>query len=499
MNRSSTRALIGVAVALAGTASADIDWFGHFSSDRIAIVSAVDFDNAGNMFVLGIGNGIVDLDPGPGRIEYDLGNYFVKTFIVKLDPQGEYVSSWIIGRNDSGDVTSNRLIIRNEVVYIQGHYNGSIDFDPGPGTAALHDWSGADFLLRLTTRGEFISVWSDFYLDMHAVDVGENGNVHIFGNVTGAADLDFGPGVVTATEIGRTVFSVAADGLYRWHYVMPGVSRFRIAFVDAYDNIVVTGSFTGSVDFDPGPTAYFLSSDGWNEFYWVLRDDGSFVAAQSSNMDGIALRDETGSVYIARSFSNSIDVDPGPGVVELVDTSVPYVNDGYLLKLDSTGGFEWVLHLHDTSIGDIAFDNRGRVIVVAALRGELQLEVAGRLVDFVPQVGLMRDGLVLTVSPQGKVLAAEHFFAEPMKTCEFSLLRVNHDKLFVGGYFEGTVDFEPRSGSYIVPAVGDFDGFLIRLGEPRPLPVRSAGRYALAMALVLASLVLIGGRCARKT
>src|SRR5690349_13853021 len=88
---------------------------------------------------------------------------------------------------------------------------------------------------------------------------------------------------------------------------------------DQAGNVYTTGWFSGNVDFDPGPSSYYLNGFGnGNIFISKLDNSGNFIWARSLGVNGnnfgmsIAL-DQYANVYVTGGFSDSIDVDPGPG------------------------------------------------------------------------------------------------------------------------------------------------------------------------------------------
>ena len=94
--------------------------------------------------------------------------------------------------------------------------------------------------------------------------------------------------------------------------------------VDSSSNIYTTGTFTGTVDFDPGSGTFNLTS-GTDQSIFVskLSSSGQFVWAKGMTITsgtavgtGIAI-DQAGQVYSTGWFQSSVDFDPGPGMASL--------------------------------------------------------------------------------------------------------------------------------------------------------------------------------------
>jgi hypothetical protein len=139
--------------------------------------------------------------------------------------------------------------------------------------------------------------------------------------------------------------------------------------VDDYGNVYVTGGFTNTTDFDPGPGLVertslgsfdsFLSKfDAYGNLKWVQTWGGE----GSCSAHNIAT-DLTGNIYIAGIFYKTVDFDPGPGKEEHTP-GVIYAN--YMSRFASTGEFEWVRAWCDYSyfdVNDIASDVDGNVYI----------------------------------------------------------------------------------------------------------------------------------------
>src|SRR5262249_26410795 len=106
--------------------------------------------------------------------------------------------------------------------------------------------------------------------------------------------------------------------------------------IDAAGNAYLTGTFYGTVDFDPGPGTYNLTrskrrggDSSIDAFLWKITSAGSFVWAvalggpKSDSGNAIHL-DAAANVYVAGSFdsgpdlgSSTNDFDPGSGKAHL--------------------------------------------------------------------------------------------------------------------------------------------------------------------------------------
>jgi len=95
--------------------------------------------------------------------------------------------------------------------------------------------------------------------------VGSDGNVYAIGSIGHVADMDPGPGthiITTVNQYGASVLSKLnsyGDFIYAASFEGGGSTIRRLA-LDNDRNIYITGSVSGTIDFDPGPNVYPLTS-----------------------------------------------------------------------------------------------------------------------------------------------------------------------------------------------------------------------------------------------
>ncbi|MGB1120241.1 MAG: T9SS type A sorting domain-containing protein, partial [Chitinophagales bacterium] len=115
------------------------------------------------------------------------------------------------------------------------------------------------------------------------------------------------------------------SGNYLWAKSFGGTSNDvgRSITVDASGNVYTTGSFIGTVDFDPGAGTNNLTAQGNDDvFIQKLDPSGNFLWAKSfggTSWDygySIAL-DASGNVYTTGNFQLTVDFDPGAGTNNL--------------------------------------------------------------------------------------------------------------------------------------------------------------------------------------
>ena len=97
--------------------------------------------------------------------------------------------------------------------------------------------------------------------------------------------------------------------------------------VDAMGNVYTAGYFSGTVDFDPGPSSFLMSSAGMQDiFVCKLNVNGQFLWAKriggaGNEFASSVVWDADGYVYLCGYFGGTVDFNPGTEINELISAS----------------------------------------------------------------------------------------------------------------------------------------------------------------------------------
>ena len=441
-------------------------------------VRAVATDTADNVYVTGtFENGSIDFDPGPGFCTLYAGSPG-DLFFAMYSSTGALVWARCVG----GAVTevSRGVDVTEDGVFITGEFNGTVDFDPGPGIYQLSSASSAVysdiFVLKLDLAGNF--VWARRMGGAGAdggdgIAVGADGSVYTTGFFSGTADFDPGTNSSTLASAGNyDVFVSKLDsaGNFVWAKRMGGTgndSSSAIA-VAADGSVSTTGYFIGSVDFDPSTATVFLTSAGAEDvFISKLDSAGNYVWARqiggtsSDIANGIAV-DRAGSVFVTGSFSATADFDPGTGVSNLTSAGS---TDAFVLMLDTFGNLSWA-----DRIGGAAADS-GSAITMASDGTIYASGSFSGTVDFNP--GANTFNLTTTGNPGVFVEELDYGggFLSARSVGGYGLAYGNAiavsamGDVFLGGSFAPAADLDPTAGTFNLTSVGSSDFYLARFND----------------------------------
>lgn len=255
-------------------------------------------------------------------------------FVSKLDSNGNFVWAKNLGGTDYEDGYG-IAVDSIDNVYTTGHFGypgGTADFDPGAGTFNLTSAGNFDiFVSKLDSNGNFVWAKRMGGVDFEAgrgVAIDTSGNIYTTGHFHGTVDFDPNASIFNLTSAGDNdifVSKLNSNGNFVWAKNMEGMSNdigTSIA-TDSSNNVYTTGSFEGTLDFDPGAGTSNLSSVGNPDiFVSKLDSNGNFVWAKSMggasyDVGSSIIVDSSDNIYTTGQFENTADFDPNMGTFNL--------------------------------------------------------------------------------------------------------------------------------------------------------------------------------------
>ncbi|AUX46238.1 hypothetical protein SOCE26_077430 [Sorangium cellulosum] len=334
-------AIAGRDVVLVGSASGDVDFGGgalardvdsedvviarfdaagrhlfsrRFGDDASQSAAAVAVDAAGSALVTGRFRGVLDLgERGDGEritLESRGGS---DVFLAKLDAQGQVLWAKQLGDAEHQEGTG-VAVDRAGNILLVGSFAGTIDFVE----EQIHGFAKSDmFIAKLTPEGDY--VWSltasaTNAAEARGVAVDSIGNVFVTGSFRGA--VTFGE-QLRRNEGDADILLVRLDanGVPQWSQAFGDASDQLGASVavDLDGDVVVTGSFTGNLDFEGaahpgtgGVDAFVVKLDPQGGRRWSR----SFGDAREQEGAAVAV-DLLGNSWVTGHFSGSIDLGNG--------------------------------------------------------------------------------------------------------------------------------------------------------------------------------------------
>lgn len=433
-------------------------------------------DASGNIYTTGIFSSTVDFDPGPGVFNLTAAGG-VDAFVAKYSSSGTFVwAKSLGGSSGNGEYGKSIAIDASGNVYSTGYFDGPTDFDPGPGTFTLNSSGATDiYISKLDNSGNF--VWaknlggssSDV---SYSIKTDPSGNVYTIGTFSLSADFDPGPGSFSLTSNGFLDFFISkldALGNFVWAKGIGGSIGNDEGFaltIDASGNSFATGYYAGTVDFDPGPSIFNMTSTNGDLFVLKLNSAGNFVFSKDIGGSAIAIGlditlDVSGNIYTTGEFQGTIDFDPSASSFTL---SANGNYDVLISKLDAIGNFVWAKSFGGT------FLEKGNSIRTDVLGNVYTGGFYNLSCDFDPGPGTFSltstggaDAFISKLDAFGNFIWAESFGGT---TGDFiNCISLNGlGYIYSVGHYNGTSDFDPGPGTYFLTYQGGgHDAFIHKM------------------------------------
>lgn len=249
-------------------------------------------------------------------------------------------------------------------------------------------------------------------------------------------------------------------------HILPGVDNVRIA-IDTEGNILATGSFSGYVDLDPGPGKDIHNSNGqWDIYLSKYDKTGEYIWGKTwggSNSDGSTAIsvDDFGNIYLTGYFEGISDFDPGPGIDQHVASGY---GDAFISKFTPDGSYVWGINFGSDALGgadfgwSLAIDKQGYIYNSGEFLGPTDFDPSAS-VDIHINKGKV-DTYLAKYDQYGSLLWVVTWGGYDT-WCYFGRVATDgYGSVYVGGVFQGTVEFDPAGQTNIFKSEGASDVYV---------------------------------------
>ncbi|MGV3631547.1 MAG: T9SS type A sorting domain-containing protein [Bacteroidota bacterium] len=444
--------------------------------------TAVIDDSEGNVYIAGYFSGSIDIDPGSGVFMLSgdgtsVNEQVFDAFLLKLDANGNFVWAKSFGAIEdqiqSGHNACDLTIDANDNIYMSGGFKFETDMDPGPNTLIKTPTGSYDaFISKFDPDGNL--VWNQTF-GSSGSDFNENlvvtadGSIVATGYFSGTIDVDASANSTTLTSNGLTdvfVLKLDANGNLIWAKSFGNVNFSGVygLTTDLSDNVLLTGFFKGTLDFDPGTEVNDLSAIGFGDTYILkLNSQGEFVWARSMGMEESnayghkIITDDTGNIYTIGDYTYGLDADPGPGI-----SNLDYHNsfNFYLIQLTSDGDFGAATSWGGEDLGiyeiQLALNPDNNILISGSYEGHMNF--AG--LAFYNGGDDSGNVFLFELTSELDTLQTRELGSEEMEFSRAMYLSPL-GYLYFAGYFSGSSTFDP-SNSTPVSSHGYSDMFVAK-------------------------------------
>lgn len=424
-------------------------------------------DAQDNVYVFGTFVGSVDFDPTSGTDTYT-SNGLTDVFISKYDDLGNYIWTLAIG-GTLGERVKSVYCDNNNNIYVTGFFNGTVNFNPKgtavPLTAAMS--ASNAFIAKYNSNG--ILTWVKSFGDYgetvsNDVVVDNSGNVYIAGFVDGSVTF---PSQSTFYSSSSDIFVIKlnANGDFVWGKTFGSTSdeEALALTLDASNNILITGYFSGTVNFNTSGTTNLTSGGNKDIFVLKLNNSGNYVwaksygAAKNERGRDIAV-DSDNNVYVTGDLNSVVVYFGSFGI------SGYGQNSCFLLKLTSAGVETWVKSFGGYGYSyafSMSIDLNNIIHVAGTFEQTTNFDPAGSGYNLTVESGA--DVYVALFNTSGVLQYVEHVKAEE----DLALAGIAHNNqnhFYVVGDFGSAIKFNHSPNDYVLNGNSQRNVYIAKFG-----------------------------------
>lgn len=309
-----------------------------------------------------------------------------------------------------------------------------------------------------------------------------NKNIYTAGYFNDTADFDTGPGIALQITPPLCLFAYVEkndpNGNYTWVKVFKGssqsYSQATHMAMDPSGNLLITGVFGGTIDFDPGPGILNKTSIGGSEVF-ILKLDVAGNLLWVKSLPGLSAQhgasidfDTSGNIYLGGNFIYTVDFDPGVGVVNISSVSNSYM-DAYILKLDANANYLWVKTINgalDDFCYGIQVDNSGNVYATGSFRDVVDFDPGPGVINLSASSFYYYDVFFVKLNATGDFVWAKNI-GSIGDDFGIALEMDSANNLYAIGSYTGVIDLDPgisvfsiNSGSAFILKLDSASNFL---------------------------------------
>lgn len=303
-----------------------------------------------------------------------------------------------------------------------------------------------------------------------SVAVDTNNNTFVIGTYRGTVDFDPGAGIVNLQSNGESdiyIQKLDPQGNLVWARSLGGVSREygKEISTDADGNIIVLGSFSDTIDADPGSGVTMLSSAGESDVLILkLNSDGNFIWAKRMG----TVKDDVGYALVHDSMDNSYITGryeeyigpPAPGNTTKNST---FISKIFVAKVTSSGTTEWFQTIGGPGFdygSDIDLDGDNFVYVNGRFQETLDFDAGAGVEERTSSGG--SDSYLLKLDTDGNFIWVKTF-GGTLRDYATSIAVDSVGNILTLGLFEDTIDLDPSSGVFSLNSNGYEDFYIQKL------------------------------------
>ena len=236
-----------------------------------------------------------------------------------------------------------------------------------------------------------------------------------------------------------------------------GIGEAKLRLDDA-ENMYVLGKSAGTAEYDnANPSLRLGNGDDWSSHLVKYSREGAmqwkaewFEATGNISIEDIEVTG-TGDVYLSGYTGAGVDLDPGAAT----RTATGSINTAVIIKLNSSGVFQWARELPatDSYIKDLAIRPNGSLVIGGGFTGTLNLNGPGGPGGVSLTAGAGGDGFIASLTSAGVEQWAQKVTSSNFD--DITSVDVNSaGDVVASGVSNGTSTFSSADGSTSTVTIG---------------------------------------------
>jgi hypothetical protein len=308
------------------------------------------------------------------------------------------------------------------------------------------------------------------------VTTDNTGNTYVLGEFNNSGDFDPSAGTFPLNDFngGASVYLSKFDGngTFIWaKLVAAGNASQAIGLAtDASGNVYYCGSFSSTVDFNPGSATNYITSTGNADVFFSKIDaSGNYVYTKTFgggyNESPTGIYIANNNLFISGQFTGTVDLDPSAGTTNVSTTSPNYNAFVSCFALDGT--FNWGRNVAastttSSKINDLTIDASGNIYLTGSFNGTCNFNATSSTPVELTSMGSGPNAFVSKWSGAGNFVWTKQFGTTSSNGIEGKRIRVKSNVLYIAGNFDYYCYFDmSNTGAHNL--LGSYSGFLCKL------------------------------------
>jgi uncharacterized protein (DUF2249 family) len=410
-------------------------------------------DSNGNVYLIGNFNVVADFNPSSTETNLTaINGQDGDMYISKYNSNGDFL--WVKGIGGTGYVNCSAVVIGGNFIYMAGKYTNTIDFDPSANNSNLTSANGsfeAAFMAKYDLNGTHISSKSiDGETDLKFTSIiFSNNQLLVSGNFSGAVDFDPSTNALNLSSNGLTdIFIAKYSTLFipQWAFTIGGVDNDTCfsSTVNSSGELIITGGYLDSVDFDPSTATNILlnpSRSVFNTYIAKYSTSGGLIWAKDiqakvtgSSSTPIIVSDASNNLIVAGVFNLTSDFDPSAATASLTPSG------SFVAKYDTNGNYLWAKKLTSTTNKGIIYDGATTNVTVFGTF------TSSTTSDFDPGTAVYTLDTTTGTNYFASYDTNGNFvYAKNIQPTITNIINIDFEGIYLTGDFVGSADFDPST------------------------------------------------------